>query len=230
MDLLSLKMKSIRTQLDYLRSDYEYKQTMVEQGDKEFLKMMNEVLDENPELKKMYIEKEEKKKDDLIKEAMDNAKKEEDEYQKEHEEVPEEEDPIEGESEPEEDPIEDIEEDLEPTPESEKSKKIKKLYRQIVKLTHPDKIEDEKLNELYVESTDYYNNENLYGIYKICDILDIEYEIEESEVNFMDTEITTFKKKINFIEGTYTWKWSTAPSENIKKQVVIEFINMKLNS
>ena len=226
MDLLALKMKSVRSQLDYLKSDYEYKQKMVEQSDKEFLKMMNEILEENPELKKMYLEKEDKKKDELIKEAVEKAEKQDEEFRKDQEEK-EQDIEVEEESDMEEDPIE---EDFEPTPETEKQKKIKKLYRQIVKLTHPDKIEDKRLNDLYVESTDYYNEEDLYGIYKVCDELNIEYEIDESEVGFMDNEINSIRKKIHFIEGTYTWKWTTAPNDDIKKQVVIEFINMKLNS
>jgi hypothetical protein len=93
MDLINLRMKSIRSQLDYLKSDFEYKQKMVENGDKEFLKMMNEVLDENPELKKMYIDKENKMKEARMNEILEKAKRDEEEFNKRMEDI----DPIEDE-------------------------------------------------------------------------------------------------------------------------------------
>lgn len=221
MDLLNLKAKSVKSQLSYLKVDLEYKQKMVEEGDKDFLSMMNEVLDENPELKKSYFEKEEKRKEKIIEDILNKAQEDEQKYQEEVER----------------NLNEDIDEDdsIEPNEEQENTKpqkdsKIKKLYRQIVKLTHPDKIDDSELNSLYLNATMYYDTNNLYGIYMICDELDIEYDIEESEVIFMDRQINDLKKEIGFIEGTYTWKWSTAPSDDIKRQIIIEFINMKLNS
>ena len=54
--------------------------------------------------------------------------------------------------------------------------KVKKLYREIVKKTHPDKVKDSDLNDLYIESTKYYEKGDILSIYKICDELNLEYE------------------------------------------------------
>ena len=59
--------------------------------------------------------------------------------------------------------------------------KMKKLYRDIAKLTHPDKIVSEKLNDLYLKSTKFYKNSDITGIYYICDELGITYEIDDED-------------------------------------------------
>jgi hypothetical protein len=49
-----------------------------------------------------------------------------------------------------------------------KSTKIRKLYRDIVKVTHPDKVDNKSLNDIYIESTKCYDENDKIGIYKIC--------------------------------------------------------------
>lgn len=222
MDLLNLKIKSIKSQLSYLKVDLEYKQKIVEEGDKDFLSMMNEILDENPDLKKSYFEKEEKRKEKIIEDILNKAQEDEKKYQEEVEKNLNED--TDDNSNEDNDKIELNSEDKP----KQKDSKIKKLYRKIVKLTHPDKIGDIQLNSLYLNATMYYDTNNLYGIYMICDELNIKYDIEESEVIIMDTKVKELKKEIDFIEGTYTWKWSTASSDDIRRQIILEFINMKI--
>ena len=45
----------------------------------------------------------------------------------------------------------------------EKNPKIKSLYRVIAKTTHPDKVNDDNLKELYLEATKAYENNNLFS-------------------------------------------------------------------
>lgn len=222
MNLMNLKAKSIKSQLNFLETDLEYKKKMIEEEDKDFLIMMNNILDENPELKKMYYEKEDKIRENIInelskKEDMDDIIDLGNEINDSEIDKDDIEDPIY-------DPINESDDYVT----KDKDPKIKGLYRQIVKLSHPDKVDDPHLNSIYLESTEYYDNNNLYGIYTICDTLNIKYDIEESEILNMLNLVSSLEDKIGFIEGTYTWKWSNSPSEEIKKQVVIDFINMKL--
>ena len=43
--------------------------------------------------------------------------------------------------------------------------RIKKIYRNIVKVTHPDKVDSEELKELYMEATEAYE---AYNIFELC--------------------------------------------------------------
>lgn len=110
----------------------------------------------------------------------------------------------------------------------EPSKDVKKLYRDIVKLTHPDKVSDEVLNNIYIESTKLYENDDKIGLYKICDKLNIDYEIEENDEEYILHKINDFKKKIGFLESTFTWKWVNTNENRGKDDILLHFINMKI--
>jgi hypothetical protein len=120
--------------------------------------------------------------------------------------------------------FEDIqEEDSEPV-----GGKLKSLYRQIAKLTHPDKVSDVKLNQLYIESTRYYVDRDIIGIYKICDILSINYEVEESDINIVKQNIELLRERISFIENSYTFKWYQIGDENKRDLTTLSYIRTKL--
>ncbi len=114
--------------------------------------------------------------------------------------------------------------DEKPTP----SPKIKKLYREIVKLTHPDKVKRKKLNDLYIKATNYYNLIDKVGIYRICNELDIDYELEDEDQSVIDIKISDFKNRITFLESTFTWKWFTTEDEMEKNQILIDYIKLRL--
>ena len=63
--------------------------------------------------------------------------------------------------------------------------KIKSMYRSIVKSTHPDKVSDSRLNEIYVDATNAYDSESLVRLMSICDKMNIPYEISESETEII---------------------------------------------
>lgn len=105
-----------------------------------------------------------------------------------------------------------------------RSPKMKKLYREIVKKTHPDKIRDKKLNEIYIKATKYYNDADLLSIYKVCSDLHIYYEVDIEDNDYVKEKIVSVKDKINFIQATYTWKWHFTESESDKNSVIFEYI------
>lgn len=218
MDLIDLQIKSLKSQLNFLKNDYNYKQTLIEKGDKEFQKMMKGILSENPELEELYSQKEEERKNKIIQNIINETKIEEGNSE------------LSNEAENNDDNDDNDNKLDTPISTKEVDPKIKKLYRQIVKLTHPDKVNNEKLNKLYLTATNFYESLNYPGIYEICDELNIKYKLEKSELQSFSQEIENLKGKIQFIQGTYTWKWEQATSKKEKKQIVIDFINMKLNN
>lgn len=120
----------------------------------------------------------------------------------------------------------DIENPVEDKPEETKfiSPKMKKLYREIVKKTHPDKVKDKRLNEIYIKATKYYEDVDLLSIYKICSDLHIYYEIEIEDNEYLKDKIVSIKDKINFIQATYTWKWHFTESDADKNQIIFDYI------
>ena len=124
--------------------------------------------------------------------------------------------------------IDDIEFDvlIKPTIDSD----VKKIYRKIVKSTHPDKIKNTKLNELYLEATSAYETNDLVTLYKVSSELMIEFEWSESILEQVKDKIINYKSQISFLESTYTFKWLKSSSEDDKLKIILSFIENKLNN
>ena len=136
-NLQKLESKRLLKELDFYESDLEYKSELVNHVETTFIQSVNEYLDEHPALKDEFDEKINKRIEDTI-----NKKILTSEF-------------IEKDS-----SLEDDERDS-----KEENPKMRKLYREIVKQTHPDKIKNNKLNNLYIEAGKSYDSEDLFNIY-----------------------------------------------------------------
>ena len=214
--LKSLQTRKLLKELDFVETEYEYTSEVVSEADTSFMKSLNSILEKYPDLKDKYN----KKLDETIEKNIKNKVESED---------------IKGE-EVDPDIIEEKEEDIDESEESEEltnnkpqpSKKVKKLYREIVKLTHPDRVKDEELNQLYIEATGYYDNNDKIGIYKICNELNIQYDIDEEDESFISVKIQELKKKISFLESTFTWVWFNTEDDGKKEEIILNFIQRKI--
>lgn len=200
--LKSLEIRKLLKELDYIESEFEYTNEVISDADTSFMEGINFTLDKYPELKDKYNEK----LDEVIKKSIESKSKSNDV-----------------------DDNQEVSEEENTTKKTDKSTKIKKLYREIVKLTHPDKVDDEDLNDIYLKSTEYYDDDNTIGIYKICDSLNIEYELEEDDNLKISETINKLKGKISFLESTFTWVWYNAKSDEEKEQIILNFIKNKIN-
>lgn len=225
--LKQLEIKKLIRELDYVESDFEYKTEIIAENDNKFMMDVNSFLEKNPDLKELFDKKISDKIETIIKknqdiENTDLIKREEDENNNSEEETTQ---PIEGENEsiPDENKEEEVQ-DKEDT----KPLKLKKLYRDIVKVTHPDKVKDKKLNEIYIKATRMYDVNDLAGIYSICNELKIEYEIDENDAENINIKIKTLKDRIGFVESTFTWKWHYSKNAQEKEQLVFLYIRMQL--
>jgi len=102
--------------------------------------------------------------------------------------------------------------------------KIKEFYRQIVKLTHPDKINSNTLNTLYNEANSAFKEGNKTDILLICDRLGLSYEISEEEREMLKNEIIDLRNKINYLESSYVYQWKLTDDENLKNKVALNYI------
>ena len=209
-----LQLKKLLKELEYIESDFEYRSELISEADNEFIKSINSFLDIHPDVKDVYDKK--------INERIDKSIKTNQESNK----IVELEEPINETIE--EDPIyesmvENVVTDL-----VETNVKLKKLYREIVKLTHPDKIKKTTLNDLYIKATEFYNFNDKIGIYRICSELNIDYDIDEGDELFISERIDSLKKRISFLESTFTYKWFESESEEEKNKIMIEYIKLRI--
>lgn len=202
--LQQLEIKRLLKELEFFESDFEYKNEMIFEADNNFLKCVNVFLEKNTDVKKYFDESVNKKIDDIL--AANSAKR----------------------LEPEE--LGEIEDSYSELSDQEKtdSQRIKKIYREIVKKTHPDKIDDKILNDFYIKATASYEKKDIIEIYAICDILGIEHEVSEKDCDLIRDKIEMMRMRIKFMESTYTWKWHHSESDSEKNEIVMNYIKTQI--
>ena len=194
-----LQTKKLFKELEYMESDFEYRNEIISEADSEFITKINNFLEEHPQLKEIYDEK-------IDTHIQQNILKNTEEVIElfEEEEV--------------------VEQEIIET----KLPKVKKLYREIVKLTHPDKVDQKGLNDLYLVATKYYDNNDKIGLYKVCTELDIDYDLDDEDNQIIESKINDLKRRIEFLESTFTWQWINTTGEKEKLEMMIQFIRMRL--
>jgi hypothetical protein len=118
-------------------------------------------------------------------------------------------------------------EDVEVIESIDTSINIKKIYREIVKNTHPDVVRNQKLNELYLEATSAYETNDVVTLYKVCSDLMIDFPWDDSEIQKIKLKIEQYKNQIVFLESTYTFKWLKSDDVD-KNKIVLKFIENRI--
>ena len=127
-------------------------------------------------------------------------------------------------------PVEDLNRVEEEVPEDdEKTSFIKEgmktLYRQIVKLTHPDKTmhknNKKELNELYMRSKKAMDSLDVYELLTICDRLDIKYDIDINQKDILEENLEKKKSQLKSLEESFIWLWIKAQSD-IEKDIIVD--------
>jgi hypothetical protein len=209
-----LQIRKLLKELDFIETDFEYTTEVVNEADSSFMMSINDFLEKNPDIKEVYDKK--------ITESINNSIK--DKIEKSETQVLED---------LEEDKQEKVVDDVDDSDNLEQKKeevspKVKRLYREIVKKTHPDKIKDKDLNDIYIKATDFYNNNDKVGIYKICTELGIDYDMDEDDESIISYKIESIRKKIDFLESTFTWKWFNTKDEEERNKILMVFIKLKI--
>jgi hypothetical protein len=127
-------------------------------------------------------------------------------------------------------PVEDLNRVEEEVPEDdEKTSFIKEgmktLYRQIVKLTHPDKTmhknNKKELNELYMRSKKAMDSLDVYELLTICDRLDIKYNIDINQKDILEENLEKKKSQLKSLEESFIWLWIKAQTD-IEKDIIVD--------
>ena len=107
--------------------------------------------------------------------------------------------------------------------ESTKSK-VKKIYREIVKLTHPDRTSSEELVETYRKATIAADNYNILELYEISVELKIPIELDMEDIETLMFLINRKREEFKKIDGSFIWLWLNANTEEEKEMVVTMFV------
>ena len=175
-----LELKKMMKEWDYLLTEEEYKNEIIEEFKAEFLK-------------KVGIVEPEKTVDPVV-------------------EVHEEEVVEEEEKEPVDDGISEY-----------VKKKVKKLYREIVKVAHPDKTDSEEHVTFYIAAKKASVEFDLIALYDICENLKIPYSIEIEDRDILKVKIDGKKDKLKKIEYSFIWLYAEAKTDEERNDLVERF-------
>lgn len=102
--------------------------------------------------------------------------------------------------------------------------KIKKLYREIAKKTHPDKTNSEKLIDLYMRATIASEDYNLFEIFIICNELNIDIDIDLEDKDTLLALIKMKKNEIKSVESSFIWIYINSNTEEEKNNLIKLFV------
>lgn len=112
--------------------------------------------------------------------------------------------------------------------ETESDMKMKRAYRDIAKKTHPDRIGDKSLNDLYIQAGLMYEEKDVVGIMAICESLGIEYEVGEEESELLRSQLSGMKERISFMESSFCWKWYHEEDRSARSKMLLEYVKSKI--
>lgn len=109
----------------------------------------------------------------------------------------------------------------------------KKVFREISKVAHPDKLdeEDATLTDMYIEASNAYTNHDIITLYKMAVQMNIDIDINTEVIDQIKTQIENMKKESSFFEQNLAYQWSNAKNEEERVAIVNYYIdNMALNN
>lgn len=194
-----LHLSRLFKEYEFYKSDYDYKIEMVKKINISFFEDVERILGSNSELKSLYKSKSDVDINDYII-IEQNIDKEEIEEREIFSDIP-------------------IKVNV---------NKLKELYREIAKVSHPDKVSNKGLNNFYIEASRYYRNFDIIGLYIVCEKLAIPYEVNDEEIQELVESVSDIKEKIKFIQTTYPWAWFSEENKKNKNQIILKYIKSQI--
>lgn len=108
---------------------------------------------------------------------------------------------------------------------SNKDDEIKKLYREIVKLTHPDKYHGGEKLDIYLLAGDYYQSKDYVSLIVLSHSLGLVERVDIETIQEVLKKIAEYKFKNHLLEKDITLIWYS--SQN-KTGIIIEYISQMI--
>lgn len=221
----NLRNKRVLNRYFFFQQELDLKEEMLEEMDTDFRAGVENYLKDNPELEALYKARIKQKQDAAYEQFKQQFKEEtgqeisdstEIEVSNKSDEEPQQEETNwqEGSE----------DEEFEAKPENEQTKLAKKLYREIVKLTHPDKIVDEQRNKLYMKATEAHENGRYLTLVLIANQLGITWEWVPNMESMIKSTVDTLQNRLSLIEKSVSWVWYNTDDHEVKKQFIHAFL------
>jgi len=108
--------------------------------------------------------------------------------------------------------------------------KVKKLYREIAKITHPDKAKTDEHTELYMQATVAAEGFDLFVLYEICSKLNISHSIDGEDKDILKIRINKKRDELKSIESSFIWLYAHAQTDEEKQKLIDHFVNKHGNN
>lgn len=100
------------------------------------------------------------------------------------------------------------------SPKPPESKLMRKIYKNLAKILHPDVSELPNATEIFREVTDCYENHNLMGLIRVSNENNINLSfLNDADVQEIEESIEKNNQKINELKNTLAWFWGTNDSD-----------------
>jgi len=107
----------------------------------------------------------------------------------------------------------------------ETKKRIKSMFRGIMKKTHPDKVQSEELVDIYIKSKEAYETNDILGLCFYANKLNVIVELSDMEVEILKDMIKKKKEELETIEKSWLWLWYKARTEQARDNIVKLYYN-----
>ena len=108
------------------------------------------------------------------------------------------------------------------------SPEVKKLYRQVVELTHPDKTGTNDYSEEFANATAAYKENDLGKLVEIGALMGIEFPPQSAEaLQLLKKSVDTLQDKIFNKQQTTGWVWHNAQNDEERNRIVQFIINQQ---
>lgn len=99
-------------------------------------------------------------------------------------------------------------------------KRMKKMFRDVMKKTHPDKVKSEELVEIYIKSKEAYELNDLLSLSHYANKLNIEVRLNVVEIKILKGLLLKKKESLEVIESSWLWLWYNSKTKEEKKKIV----------
>tara|TARA_R100000908_G_C3753824_1_gene148174 strand:+ start:78 stop:656 length:579 start_codon:yes stop_codon:yes gene_type:complete len=108
-------------------------------------------------------------------------------------------------------------------------KRVKTMFREIMKKTHPDKVQSEELVDIYIKSKEAYESNDILELSYNASKLNINIELSDLDIEILKDLIKIKIEKIESIEKSWLWLWYKAGTET-EKNNIIKLFYLKSNN
>ena len=103
--------------------------------------------------------------------------------------------------------------------------RMKKMFRNIVKVTHPDKVNSQDLIDLYIKAKESYETNDLLELSYVAEKLDMEIIFDYEEISLLKKLIEVKKTELSNIEKSWLWLWSSKDNQEYRDSIIELYYN-----